>query len=63
MTITDNGKGIPASELPGDLARQGKLGVLGMQERALLIGGNLEIKSELGKGTIVVIEAPVQKRA
>lgn len=42
---------------------QGKLGVLGMQERALLIGGNLKIKSELGKGTTVVIEVPVQKRA
>jgi len=59
MTITDNGKGFSTSRLTGDLAREGKLGVLGMEERARLIGGDLKIKSEPGKGTTVLASAPI----
>ncbi len=59
MTITDNGKGFLTSRLTGDLAREGKLGVLGMEERARLIGGDLNIKSEPGKGTTVLAIAPI----
>jgi len=59
MTITDNGKGFSTYRLTGDLAREGKLGVLGMEERARLIGGSLQIKSELGKGTTVLAKAPI----
>jgi PAS domain S-box-containing protein len=59
MTITDNGKGFLTSRLTGDLAREGKLGVLGMEERARLIGGDLNIKSEPGKGTTVLARAPI----
>jgi len=58
MTITDNGKGFPVPKLTGDLVREGKLGVLGMEERARLVGGNLEMKSEVGKGTTVMVKAP-----
>ena len=59
MTITDNGTGFSLSRLTGDLAREGKLGVLGMTERARLIRGNLQIRSEPGKGTTVIAEAPI----
>jgi PAS domain S-box-containing protein len=59
MTIKDNGKGFSISRLTGDLAREGKLGVLGMEERARLIGGELQIKSAPGKGTTVIAKAPV----
>jgi two-component system sensor histidine kinase DegS len=62
MSITDNGKGFSTSRLTGDLAREGKLGVLGMEERARLIGGNLQIKSEPGKGTTVIARAPIWTR-
>jgi two-component system sensor histidine kinase DegS len=58
VTICDNGQGF---ELPGrldDLPRSGKLGLAGMQERAQLLGGNIDVKSTLGKGTTVVIEVP-----
>jgi len=62
MSITDNGKGFSTSRLTGDLAKEGKLGVLGMEERARLIGGTLQIKSELGKGTTVIARAPIWTR-
>jgi len=59
MTITDNGKGFSLSRLTGDLVKEGKLGVQGMEERARLIGGKLEIKSQPGKGTTVIVKAPI----
>jgi len=42
----------------GSLAESGKLGLAGMQERARLLNGNVTIKSALGKGTVVTVEAP-----
>jgi PAS domain S-box-containing protein len=58
MAVADNGKGF---ELPGrveDLASAGNLGIIGMSERARLLHGTLEVKSEPGKGTQVVIKVP-----
>jgi len=34
------------------------LGLLGMKERTLMMGGSYEIKSQPGKGTTVTIAAP-----
>jgi signal transduction histidine kinase len=59
MTVSDNGKGFELPERMGDLASNGKLGLAGMQERARLLGGSLEVESEPGKGTRVTVEAPV----
>ncbi|MFC2058670.1 PAS domain S-box protein [Chloroflexota bacterium] len=59
MTISDDGKGFELPQRLGDLARTGRLGLTGMEERAGLIGGSLEVKSELGKGTIVTVEADI----
>jgi PAS domain S-box-containing protein len=58
ITVKDNGRGFDLPETTGDLVKQGRLGLAGMQERIQLIGGSLEIESEPGEGTIVVIEAP-----
>lgn len=58
ITICDNGKGFKPPEKIGNLARDGKLGLAGMQERAQLIGGNLTVQSEPGKGSRVTIELP-----
>ena len=58
VTISDNGRGF---ELRGDidnLPRIGKLGLAGMQERARLLGGTLEVKSTPGKGTTLVVNTP-----
>jgi two-component system sensor histidine kinase DegS len=41
-----------------ELANSGKLGLVGMRERAQLIGARLSVKSAPGKGTTVVVEIP-----
>jgi len=58
ITVSDNGKGFNLTETMGDLARGGKLGLAGMQERTQLIGGTLTVQSEVGKGTRVTVEIP-----
>ena len=59
MTVKDNGKGFQLQSSMGELTRDGKLGLAGMQERARLLGGSLKVESEPGKGTTVTIEAPI----
>ena len=58
ITVSDNGTGFSPPETIGGLAKYGKLGLAGMQERASLIGGTLTVKSQPGKGTSVTIELP-----
>jgi len=57
--IQDNGKGFELPKNIGDFTTVSKLGLVGMQERAQLIGGKLAIQSEPGKGTTVTIEIPI----
>ncbi len=58
-TIRDNGKGFELPRTLEELSRSGKLGLIGAEERARLLGGSLTVRSELSKGTTVVVEAPV----
>ena len=58
ITVSDNGKGFKLPGKVGDLAKQGKLGLAGMQERAQLVGATLTVQSELDKGTTITVEAP-----
>ena len=53
LEVKDNGKGINMEEL----ARSQNLGILGMKERALLMGAELSIKGTQGQGTSVTLEA------
>jgi len=56
LTVTDNGRGFELPEVLSDFAGKGKLGMLGMQERVRLLGGNLSVDSRVGEGTTVSIE-------
>ena len=59
VLIKDNGKGFNARNIR-DLEELGKgLGLIEMRERIETIGGNLDIKSSLGKGTQLLIEIPL----
>ena len=57
MRIEDNGKGIR----PEDITDSRSLGLLGMRERALLLGGTMEIKGAEGQGTVVSVNMPTSK--
>ena len=59
MTVVDNGQGFQLPKRVGDLANRGKMGLLGMHERAQLLSGTLHITSELGKGTQVEVDLPL----
>jgi len=58
ITVTDDGKGFELPGKIGDLARMGKLGLTGMQERAQLVGGTLTVESHPGDGTSITVELP-----
>jgi PAS domain S-box-containing protein len=60
MVITDFGKGFKMPARLGDLGTAGKLGLVGMQERAQLLNGTFDIQSEPGKGTSIVVEIPLE---
>ncbi|CAG0956668.1 partial Signal transduction histidine-protein kinase/phosphatase DegS, partial [Anaerolineae bacterium] len=51
MDVSDNGNGFLVPKSPTELAPSGHFGLLGVHERADLIGARLEIESVLGKGT------------
>jgi signal transduction histidine kinase len=53
ITVTDNGTGFTVPEEVADLARQGNYGLLGLRERAQLVGGQMIINSRPGEGTQV----------
>lgn len=60
LVIEDDGTGFDQQELADRSSRQG-LGLVGMLERANLIGANLEIESENGSGTTIYVRLPVTK--
>jgi signal transduction histidine kinase len=41
-----------------DVTRDDALGLAGMRERVLLVGGRLQVESSPGSGTTVVAEVP-----
>ena len=57
--VQDDGEGF---EVPESVDRlDGGLGILGMRERAAIVGGELEIESEPGRGTIVRLRIPMRR--
>jgi len=58
FNISDNGTGFQLPDSVDDLPRSGKLGLAGIHERALLLGGDLQVQSSRGKGTIIAVEIP-----
>ncbi|MGD8465100.1 MAG: GAF domain-containing sensor histidine kinase [Anaerolineae bacterium] len=61
--VADDGQGFDVQAVEGEYASQGSLGMLNMQERATLIGGTLDIKSEIGNGTRVTLLVPLDEEA
>jgi signal transduction histidine kinase len=60
LIVEDDGTGFNPEEVAGP-TRQGGLGLYGMRERATLVGAELKIESEPGKGTKVTVVAPLNR--
>ena len=58
LEIRDNGRGITERELSGPKS----LGLLGMRERALFIGGEITIQGKQGEGTTMTLRIPIRGR-
>ncbi len=58
LQIRDNGRGITEEQRTGSRS----LGLIGMRERAHLIGGKIEITGVAGKGTVLTMRVPLAER-
>jgi len=58
LTVRDDGQGFVAPESPADLAPHGHFGLLGIHERAELIGAHLTLRAQPGAGTRLQVEVP-----
>lgn len=56
LCVQDNGRGITAAELASPVS----LGLLGMKERAALLGGKIMITRDEDQGTVVTARIPIQ---
>lgn len=59
LQVRDNGQGMVTEEILG----AGSLGLLGMQERASLLQGKLQLESSPGAGTVVSLDFPLPPAA
>jgi len=59
LQIADNGRGITE----GEISNQGSLGLLGMKERAHLLGGGVELHGSPRNGTTVTLTMPMNEMA
>jgi PAS domain S-box-containing protein len=56
LIVEDNGVGFDLSD--AEMPRKG-LGLIGMRERAALVGADLQIESTPGQGTTIMVRAPI----
>lgn len=56
MEVVDNGSGFDMPRSPTDFASSGHFGLLGIRERADLIGARLEVDAAVGKGTRLKVQ-------
>jgi signal transduction histidine kinase len=58
LEVRDNGKGFHEARLPAGAS----LGIVGMRERALLLGGGLTIVSAPGEGAMIAASIPGRRK-
>jgi len=57
LEVEDDGKGITEH----DISDTRSLGIIGIRERVLLLGGRLRISGSTGKGTVIVATIPLKR--
>jgi signal transduction histidine kinase len=63
LQVRDDGCGFEPPANPADLAYQGHFGLMGIHERALLLGGWMQVRSKAGAGTTLQVFLPLTERA
>jgi signal transduction histidine kinase len=61
MTVRDDGRGFDVRRVAEDPRKVGSYGLVGMRERAELMGGTLEIVSQSLEGTVVTLIGPTDR--
>lgn len=59
LKIADNGRGFDAEQLQVPDSRGQGLGLRGMQERATILGGEFQLQTASGQGTIITVRVAV----
>jgi signal transduction histidine kinase len=60
LVIADDGVGFDVEAVWNHSAIERRLGLIGMRERAALVGGDVQIESVPGHGTVVIARVPVE---
>jgi signal transduction histidine kinase len=61
VSVEDDGTGFVIAEETLDTSRTGGYGLFSIRQRLALQGGSIEIHSEPGRGTLVILRAPLSK--
>jgi|SRR5437773_8010847 len=61
MTVRDDGRGFDVRRVAEDPRKVGSYGLVGMRERAELMGGTLEIVSQRLEGTVLTLIGPTER--
>jgi signal transduction histidine kinase len=61
LTVRDDGRGFDAGRVADDPKKVGSYGLVGMRERAELVGGTLEVVSQPFEGTLVSLIGPPER--
>ena len=61
LTVRDDGRGFDVRRVAEDPKKIGSYGLVGMRERAELLGGSLEIVSQSLEGTLVTLIGPPER--
>jgi two-component system NarL family sensor kinase len=55
LRVSDDGVGFSPHQVP-----RGRFGLIGMNERAKLLGGTLQVHSDVGRGTTIEVDVPLR---
>lgn len=61
VEIFDNGIGFDPSSVLGSANLEKGIGLVSMRERVELLGGDMIVRSELGKGTTISVRVPIKE--
>jgi two-component system sensor histidine kinase DegS len=60
LRISDDGRGFDTDRVLGPDAPVTSTGLLGMQERVKLLNGTIDIRSQVGRGTEILVDVPIR---